>query len=99
MEQVWGSNPTVQRNLGGTRGDLALTLTKRRLISMAVVAKNMFHLWLLATLLNGDTIVPPESLARVPPGVQDILTLVGNNTSAIYVREPLSAGQDRIDNH
>jgi hypothetical protein len=30
-------------------------------------------------------------------GVGDILTLVGNNTSAIYVREPLLDGQDHID--
>jgi len=64
---------------------------------MAIVANNTFHLW-LTTLFNGTTIVPHESLAHdVPPGVRDILTLVGNNTSAIYVREPLPDGQDRID--
>ncbi len=63
---------------------------------MAIVANNTFHLW-LTTLFNGNTIVPHESLALVPPGVRDILTLVGNNTSAIYVRESLPDGQDRID--
>jgi hypothetical protein len=94
VERVWGSNPVVRRNLGGTRGDLALT--RRQLISMAIVANNTFHLW-LTTLFNGNTIVPHESLAHVPPGVRDILTLVGNNTSAIYVHEPLPDGQDCID--
>ena len=94
VERVWGSNPVVQRNLGGTRGDLALT--RRRLISMAIVANITFHLW-LTMLFNGNTIVPHESLTHVPPGVRDILTLVGNNTSAIYVREPLPDGQDHID--
>ena len=42
-------------------------------------------------------IIPPEGLAHVPPGIRDILTIVGNAASAIYVREPLHAGQDRID--
>ncbi len=63
---------------------------------MAIVANNTFHLW-RTTLFNGNTIVPHESLTHVPPGVRDILTLVGNNTSAIYVREPLPDGQDCID--
>ncbi len=61
MEQVWGSNPIVQRNLGGTRGDLALT--RQRLILMSIVANNMFHLW-LSLLYNGTTIIPSESLAQ-----------------------------------
>jgi hypothetical protein len=94
VERVWGSNPVVQRNLGGTQGDLALT--RQRLISMAIVANNTFHLW-LTVLFNGNTIVPHESLAHVPPGVQDIVTLIGNNTSAIYVRKPLPDGQVCID--
>jgi hypothetical protein len=51
----------MRRNLGSTRGDLALT--RRWLISMAVVANITFHLW-LTTLFNGTTIVPPESLAH-----------------------------------
>jgi hypothetical protein len=93
-ERVWGSNPVVQRNLGGTQGDL--TLTRRWLISMAIVTNNTFHL-LLTTLFNGTTIVPHESLAHVPPGVQGILTLAGNNISAIYVRKPLPDGQGHID--
>ncbi len=42
-------------------------------------------------------IIPPEGLVHVPPGIRDILTIVGDNASAIYVREPLHAGQDRID--
>jgi hypothetical protein len=51
----------------------------------------MFHLW-LTTFFDGAMIIPPEGLAHV-----DILTIVGNTASAIYVREPLHAGQDRID--
>jgi hypothetical protein len=44
MEQVWGSNPIVKKNLGGSQGNLALT--RQRLISMAVIANNTFHLGL-----------------------------------------------------
>ena len=32
----------------------------------------------------------------MPPGVRDIFTIIGNATSAIYVREPLHDGQDPI---
>ena len=60
---------------------------------MSVAANNTVHLQ-VTTLVNGTTIVPPESLDHVPPGVQDTLNLVRNNTSAIYVYEPLPAGQD-----
>ena len=94
VERVWGSNPTVRKNLGGTRGDLALI--RRRLISLAVIANNTFHLW-LTTFFDGAMIIPPEGLIHVPPGIQDILTIVGDTASAIYVREPLHAGQNRID--
>jgi hypothetical protein len=94
MERSWGSNPIVQKNLGGAHGDLALI--RRRLISLAVVANNTFHLW-LTTLFDDVMIIPPEGLAHAPPGIRDILILVGNAASAIYVREPLSAGQDCID--
>ena len=49
-------------------------------------------------LFNGATIIPSsESLAHEPLGIGDILNLVGNNTSAIYVLKPLPAGQDRIN--
>ena len=91
---MWGSNPIVRRNLGGTRGDLALI--RRRLISLAVVANNTFHLW-LTTSFNGTVKIPPEGLVHVPPGIRDILTIVRNATSTIYVREPLHNGQNCID--
>jgi hypothetical protein len=94
VERVWGSNPIVQKNLGGTCGDLALI--QRRLISLAVVANNTFHLW-LTTFFDDAMIIPPEGLAYVPPGIRDILAIVGDAASAIYVREPLHAGQDCID--
>ena len=42
-------------------------------------------------------IIPPEGLIHAPTGIRDILTIVGNAASAIYVREPLPAGQDRIN--
>ena len=66
VERVWGSNPTVRKNLGGTRGDLALI--RRRLISLAVIANNTFHLW-LTTFFDGAMIIPPEGLVHVPPGI------------------------------
>ena len=86
VERVCGSNPTVQKN----------PLIQRRLISLAVIANNTYHLW-LTTFFDGAMIIPPENLAHVPPGIRDILTIVGDAASAIYVREPLHAGQDRID--
>jgi hypothetical protein len=95
IEQVLGTNPIVQKNLGGSRGNLALT--RHCLISMTVVANNTFHLWLTTYFNKATKIVPPESLHQVPPGVQNILKLVEDNASAIYIREPLPTGQDRID--
>jgi hypothetical protein len=94
VERVWGSNPIVRWTLGGIREDLALI--RRRLISLAVVANNTFHLW-LTTSFNGTVIISPEGLVHIPPGIRDILTIVRNAISAIYVREPLHDGQDRID--
>jgi hypothetical protein len=64
---------------------------------MAVVANNTFHLWLTTYFNKATVIVPSESLVHVPPGVRDILQLVENDASAIYVRKPLPAGQDCID--
>jgi hypothetical protein len=94
VERVWGSNPIVRWTLGGIREDLALI--RRRRISLAVVANNTFHLW-LTTSFNGTVIISPEGLVHIPPGIRDILTIVRNAISAIYVREPLHDGQDRID--
>jgi hypothetical protein len=94
IERMWGSNPIVRRNLGGTRRDLALI--RRRLISLAVVANNTFHLW-LTTSFNGTVKIPPEGLVHVPPGIRDILTIVRNATSTIYVCEPLHNRQNCID--
>ena len=42
-------------------------------------------------------IIPPDGLVHVPPGIRDILTIIKDTASAIYVREPLHAGQNRID--
>ena len=42
-------------------------------------------------------IIPPEGAVHVPPGIREILTIVRNTSSAIYVREPLHDGQNRID--
>ncbi len=95
IEQVWGSNPIVRKNLGGSRGDLALT--RRHLISMAIVSNNTFHLWLTTYFNKATMIIPSESLVHVPPGVRDILQLVESDASAIHVRKPLPAGQDCID--
>jgi hypothetical protein len=64
---------------------------------MAVIANNTFHLRLTTYFNKATKIVPPESLHHIPPGVRDILQLVEDNASAIYVREPLPTRQDRID--
>ena len=93
VARVWGENEVVRRNLGGPRGDLALV--RRRLISLASVANNTFNLW-LTTTINGGIIIPPDALQRLPPGVRDIFQLISLSNAAIYVREPLHSGQDRI---
>ncbi len=88
-----GGNEVVRRNLGGPRGNLALT--RRWLISLACVANNTFHLWLTIPF-NGGMIIPPDALQHLPSGVRDILNLVTLPTAAVYVREPFHSGQDRI---
>ena len=93
VARVWGENEVVRRNLGGPRGDLALV--RRRLISLASVANNTFHLW-LTTTINGGIIIPPDALQHLPPGVRDIFQLISLTDAAIYVREPLHSGRDRI---
>ena len=90
---MWVENETVRCNLGGSRGDLAII--RRRLISLASVANNTFHLW-LTTPFNGTMIIPPDTLQHLPPGVRNILQLVALPAAAVYVREPLPSGQDRI---
>ncbi len=93
VEHVWGQDDIVRRNLGGPRGDLAII--RRRLISLACVANNTFHLW-LNTSFEEKNIITPEALKYTPKGVHDIILLVKDNTSAIYVCEPLPSGKDRI---
>jgi hypothetical protein len=93
VARVWGENEVVRRNLGGPRGDLALV--RRRLISLASVANNTFNLW-LTTTINGGIIIPPDALQRLPPGVRDIFQLISLSNAAIYVRETLHSGRDRI---
>ena len=93
IARVWGENDVVCRTLGGPRGDLAII--RRRLISLASVANNTFHLW-LTTTFNGEVIIPLDTLQHLPTGVRDILQLVALPTAAIYVREPLPSGHDRI---
>jgi hypothetical protein len=93
IQTVWGENDVVRHNLGGPRGDLAII--RRRLISHACVANSILHLW-LTTTFNGHTIIPLDSLKYIPPGARDILQLVQRDDAAIYVREPLQSGQDRI---
>ena len=90
---MWGRDKVVHKKLGGLRGDLALIC--RRLISLAYIANNTYHLW-LTTTFNGSTIIPSETLRNLPPGVRDILLLVYCDNTAIYVHEPLSPGQDRV---
>jgi hypothetical protein len=93
VKRVRGQDDVVHQQLGGLRGDLAIIC--RRLISLACVANNTFHLW-LNTSFKGKTIITPEALKHVPQGIRDILLLVKDNTSAIYVHEPLPYGKDRI---
>ncbi len=59
------------------------------------MANNTFHLWLTIPF-NGGMVIPPDALQHLPSGVQDILNLITLPTAAVYVREPLHSGQDRI---
>jgi hypothetical protein len=93
VEHVWGQDNVVRQQLGGPRGDLAII--RRRLILPACVSNNACHLWLNISF-EGKTIITPEALKHVPQGVRDILLLVKDNMSAIYVREPLPSGKDCI---
>ena len=88
IEQVWGQNSVAHRKLGGPRGDLAIIGC--RLISLACVANNTYHLW-LTTTFNGGTIIPSNTLQHLPPGVRDILQIVSKNNAAIYARKPLQS--------
>ncbi len=90
---MWGQDDVVHQNLGGLRGDLAII--RRRLILLACVANNAFHLW-LNTSFDKKNIITMEALKHVPKGIRDILLLVKDNTSAIYVCEPLPSGKDCI---
>ncbi len=81
IEHVWGQDDVVQ--------------FKCRLISLACVANNSFHLW-LTTPFDSKTFITVEALQHVPPGVCNILLLIKENTSAIYAHEPLPSGKDCI---
>ena len=78
-------------DLGGPHGDLALI--RHQLISLAIVANNVFHLW-LTTFFNNNVIIPLNTLNYLPLGVRDILHLIQNNASAIYVHERLPSGHE-----
>jgi hypothetical protein len=93
VEGMWGQDNVVRQQLGGPRGNLATICC--RLISLACVANNTFHLW-LNTSFQGKTIITPEALKHAPQGIHDILLLIKVNTSTIYVRKPLPSGKDRI---
>ena len=41
-------------------------------------------------------VIPSDALQHLPPGMKDILNLVTLNDAAIYVREPLHSGHNRI---
>jgi hypothetical protein len=60
------------------------------------VANNTFPLLWLNTSFGEKNIITPEALKYAPQGVHDILLLVKDNTSAIYVHEPLPLGKDHI---
>jgi hypothetical protein len=93
IERVWGQDKVVHQQLGGPRVNLAIIC--RRLISLACVRNKPFRLW-LNTSFEGKTIITLEVLKHVPQGVRNILLLVKDNNSAIYVHEPLPSGKDRI---
>ena len=94
ISQVWGQNKIVRTNLGGPRGDLALI--RHRLISLAIVTNNVFHLW-LTTSFNNNVIILLDTLNYLPPGVCDILHLIHNNASDIYVQECLPSEHEQIN--
>ena len=95
VERVWGQDDVERPNLGSPRCDLAIICC--RLISLAYVANNTFHLWLNTnTSFEERNIITPEALKYAPQGIRDILLLVKDNISAIYVRKPLPSGKDHI---
>ncbi len=59
IEHVWGQDDIVCQNLGGPRGDLAIICC--RLISLACVVNNAFHLW-LNTSFKEKVIITLEAL-------------------------------------
>ena len=62
--------------------------------SLGIESANVFHLWLNTSFEEKNII--PEDLEHAPQGVSDILLLAKDNTSAIYVREPLPSGKGCI---
>jgi len=46
--------------------------------------------------LRREKIITPEALKYAPQGVRNILLLIKDNTSTIYVREPLPSGKYHI---
>jgi hypothetical protein len=94
IQQVWGANETVRRNLGGPRGDLALI--RCRLISLSAVTINAFYLW-TTTDHNNTRVITPDALQFNPPGLCTIIDLIAQPSAATYVRKPLAPGTDRVN--
>jgi len=92
-ERVWGQDNDVHQNLGGQSGDLAIICCQ--LILLACMANNAFHLC-LNTSIKEKNMITPKALKYAPQGVRDILLLVKDNASAIYVHKPLPSGKDHI---
>jgi hypothetical protein len=93
VEGVWGKDDFVCQHLGGTRGDLAII--RRRLILLACMANNAFHLWFNISFKERK-IITPKARQHVPQGVCNTLLLVKDNTSVVYVCKPLPSSKDCI---
>jgi len=94
IQRVWGANNTVQKNLGGPRGDLALI--RRCLISLSKVTINMYHSWVTIDFDN-MRIINDDALRCHPPGLRSIIQTLKDLTTPEYVRAPLAPGTTRIN--
>jgi hypothetical protein len=94
IQQVWGANDTIRKNLGRPLEDLALI--RRRLISLSKVTINMYNLW--ATINFDNTrIINDDALRCHPPGLRSIIQTLKDLTTVQYVRAPLAPGTTCIN--
>ena len=94
IQRVWGAKDTIQKTLGGPRGDLALA--QRCLVLLSKVTINMYYLWVTIDFDN-TPIINDDTLRCHPPGLRSIIQSLKDLTTTKYVRAPLAPGTTRIN--